>query len=96
MPNSSIPLHSLLRPLLLFGKMGKVVERIPNEIWLYISTFLPRDTVRKLHAVNRSFFAIAVAAEYRVLTFSKHDKFTKLLLQHLRYVIHDERNVFTA
>ncbi|KAG5720660.1 hypothetical protein E4T56_gene4946 [Termitomyces sp. T112] len=63
--------------------MGTVVERIPYDVWLHISTFLPRNVVENLYGVNSSFLKVSTAARYGVLTFSKHDKLMKRLWRHL-------------
>jgi hypothetical protein len=68
--------------------MDKILERIPYDVWSNISRFIPRDVLRRLATVNRTFSFLAAQARYEAVTFLKFDHNTKLLCQTLRYVFY--------
>jgi hypothetical protein len=47
-----------------------MTTEIPVDIWLLIAEFIPESTLRKLYAVNRVFFDIAMDLRYRKLEVS--------------------------
>ncbi|KAG6820462.1 hypothetical protein H0H93_000216 [Arthromyces matolae] len=63
--------------------MGTVAERTPFDVWVRISSYIPRDVVETLYGVNRSLFHIATASRYETVTLVNRDKRTKWLLQNL-------------
>ncbi|GLB41207.1 hypothetical protein LshimejAT787_0904220 [Lyophyllum shimeji] len=70
-------------PQFLTSVMAKAVERTPYDVWVNISSFLPRSVLSTLSGVNRSFYEIATSARYEVVTFLKFDKQTKRLCKNL-------------
>jgi hypothetical protein len=42
---------------------------LPFEVWLHIASFIPTDQLRRLYAVNRIFYAIAMTEKYKAIDF---------------------------
>ncbi|KIK62978.1 hypothetical protein GYMLUDRAFT_41280 [Collybiopsis luxurians FD-317 M1] len=59
------------------------MQELPPEIWIYITKFIPDDTLRKLLPVNVFFYNIAMDMRYKALELQKFNNRTMKLLNRL-------------
>jgi hypothetical protein len=60
------------------------VMDLPFEIWLHITSFVPTDQLRRLYAVNRILYAIAMSERYKVIGFCNEAATIEGTLAHLK------------
>jgi hypothetical protein len=56
---------------------------LPTEIWLYISKFIPDDTLRQMLEVNRVFYSLSMDIRYREVELKKADPASDRMLARL-------------
>ena len=64
-----------------------MVEDLPVELWLYILSFLPRGTVRKLIGISRLLFEMALDDIYEEIRFIADDEEMHKTFRQLKYVL---------
>ncbi|KAF8055250.1 hypothetical protein FPV67DRAFT_1544738 [Lyophyllum atratum] len=57
---------------------------IPSDIWLYITRFIPSNTLRSLYSLNSLFLDLALNERYKEVNFLQINQKTVPFLEHLR------------